>query len=121
MYKLIILFRTPKDIGKFEEDWSHKFVPFADAMPGVLRVEISTFEQDLTMPLIFYKTHELYFASRAALDEALNSDAGKQAGKALQKMAQGGYQLLLADVLEEDRQREGVDGVAKISSTDETD
>ena len=118
MYKLIILFRTPKDIGKFEEDWSHKFVPFADAMPGILRVEVSAIEEDLTLPLIFYKTHELYFANRAALDEAMNSDAGKQAGRALQGFAKGGYQLLLADVLEEDRQGEGVDVVAKIPSTD---
>ena len=103
MYKLTILFRTPPDLPKFEDGWAHKFVPFADGMPGILRVEVSHIDGGPTGPAEFYKIHEFYFADRQAMDKAMNSEKGTRAGMALQVIAKGLYTLLFADVLEEER------------------
>lgn len=101
MHKLTILFRTPPDISAFEEAWSHNFVPFAEAMPGILRVEVSHIEGSPTGPAEFYKTHEFYFADRATMDAALRSDSGTRAGYTLRQFAHGLYTLLFADVMED--------------------
>lgn len=101
MYKLTILFRKPPDINAFEQAWARQFVPFADAMPGVVRVEVSTIDGGPSGPSEYYKFHEFYFESREAMDKAMNSEKGSRAGYALQKIAPGLYTLLFANVLED--------------------
>lgn len=100
MYKLTVLFRNPPDITKFEEGWP-AFVIAAEAMPGVLRVEVSSGLSGPEGLAEFYKIHEFYFENRAALDGAMISEPGTLAGHALQALAPGGYILLFADVQED--------------------
>lgn len=100
MYKLTILFRHPPDPDKFEKTWPD-FIHFVEAMPGLLRVEVSSSLSSPQGPAEFYKIHEFYFASRAALDEGLMSEKGTRAGGVLQVLAPGGYVLLFADVQED--------------------
>jgi uncharacterized protein (TIGR02118 family) len=100
MYKLTVLFRNPPDITKFEEGWP-AFVIAAEAMPGVLRVEVSSSLSGPEGLAEFYKIHEFYFASRAALDQAMMSEEGTHAGHALQALAPGGYTLLFAEAQED--------------------
>ncbi|MBI3243534.1 MAG: EthD family reductase [Chloroflexi bacterium] len=83
MYKLTILFRHPADLGKFEEIWPD-FVHFAEAMPGVLRVEVSSSLTSPEGPSEFYKIHEFYFDNKAAMDKAMMSEKGVRAGNVLQ-------------------------------------
>ena len=106
MYKLTILFRTPPDISKFEHDWAHTFVPFAEAMPGILRVEVGTVDGGPDGPSPFHKIHEFYFESRETMDKAMNSEKGTRAGIALNTLAKGSFTIMFADVLE-DIVREG--------------
>src|SRR5574341_597815 len=101
MYKLTILFRTPPDIANFEHDWAHTFIPFAEAMPGILRVEVSNVDGGPDGPSEFYKIHELYFESREAMDKAMNSEKGTRAGYARNTFARGLFTITFSDVLED--------------------
>jgi uncharacterized protein (TIGR02118 family) len=115
MYKLTILFRHPPDLLQFENDWADKFVQFADAMPGVIRIEVSTIDGGPTGPAEFHKIHEYYFADRAAMDKAMHSEKGVRAGNALQVIAPGLYTLIFADVTEDIVRAAGAPPEAKSS------
>jgi len=101
MYKLSILFRAPSDIPTFEHDWANTFVPLAEAMPGILRVAVSNIDGGPDGPAPFYKSHEFHFENRAAMDAAMNSEAGMRAGHALNAIATGLFTILFCEVLED--------------------
>lgn len=101
MYKLTILFRTPPDISQFEHDWAQDFVPLAEAMPAVLRVEVGNVDGGPDGPSEFYKMHEFYFIDREAMDRAMNSDEGTRAGQALNRLAPGLFAILFCESLED--------------------
>jgi uncharacterized protein (TIGR02118 family) len=101
MYKLTILFRTPPDISAFEHEWAHRFVPLSEAMPKILRVEVSNIDGGPEGPSEFYKIHEFYFIDRETMDSAMNSPEGTRAGQALNTFAPGLFTLLFAESLED--------------------
>ncbi len=103
MYKLTILFRPPtsEDTARFENDWAFSFVPAAEAMPGVLRVEVGNVEGSPDGPAPFYKMHELYFESREAMEAAMNSELGMKAGYALSGIAKGLFSIMFVDAFED--------------------
>ena len=101
MYKLTILFRPPPDIAKFEHDWAHTFLPLAEAMPGILRIAVSAIDGGPDGPAEFYKAHEFYFENRAAMDNAMNSEKGTQAGLALNTIAKDIFMIMFSEVLED--------------------
>jgi uncharacterized protein (TIGR02118 family) len=101
MYKLTILFRPPANLSKFEDEWAHTFLPFAEAMPGILRIAVSTFDGGPDGPAEFYKSHEFYFENRAAMDKAMNSEKGTRAGQALNTIAKDIFTIMFSDVLED--------------------
>jgi len=97
MHKLIILFDRPVDAAGFASGWQ-TFLRLAEQMPGLRRESVSLIEDALYVgsgprP---YKIHEFYFADRAALDAALASAAGQQAGEWLHQFADGKFVLLIA-------------------------
>jgi uncharacterized protein (TIGR02118 family) len=101
MYKLTILFRTPPDTDKFEDEWAHTFVPLSETMPGVLRVEVSNVEGGPDGPSEFYKIHEFYFIDQAAMERAMNSAEGTRTGHALNALAYGRFSLLFSTSFED--------------------
>lgn len=97
MYKLIILFGQPADSLEFITGWQ-AFLRMAEQMPGLRRESVSLIEDviyDGGKPRPF-KIHELHFDDRAALDAALASDAGQQAGEWLHQFTNGNFTLLTA-------------------------
>ena len=100
MYKFTILFLTPPDPESFEAVWAFNFIPYIEKMPELKRIEVSIIQGTPDGASQFYKMHEFYFESRAALDRALNSDMGMRAGYELQKFPKGSYKLLFSDVME---------------------
>ena len=107
MYKLTLLFRHPPDLMKFEHDWAETFVAFAEKMPGILRIAVSTIDGGPTGPAEYHKIHEYYFANRAAMDKAMHSEKGVRAGNVLQVIAPGLYTLLFSEVAEDYVRDEG--------------
>jgi uncharacterized protein (TIGR02118 family) len=101
MYKFTILFRHPENLETFEYDWAHKFVPIAEKMPGVLRVEVSSIDGGPEGQSELHKMHEFYFESREAMDEAMLSDKGTQAGLRLNAIANGRFSIIFSEVHED--------------------
>ena len=77
------------------------FVPFAEAMPGILRVEVGTVDGGPDGPADIHKIHEFYFESREALDRAMHSDKGARTGAILNAIAPKRFTLLFAEVHED--------------------
>ena len=97
MHKLINIFGQPLDLFEFSMNWQ-AFMRLAEQMPGLRRETVSLIEETLYgegKPRPF-KIHEFYFDDRAALDAALASDAGQQAGDWLHQFTGGNFTLLVA-------------------------
>ncbi|OGO76042.1 MAG: hypothetical protein A3K41_14255 [Chloroflexi bacterium RIFOXYD12_FULL_57_15] len=97
MHKLIIIFGQPLDSLAFVTGWQ-AFLHMAEQMPGLRRETVSLIDgviygENKPRP---FKIHELYFDDRAALDAALASDAGQQAGEWLHQFTGGKFTLLTA-------------------------
>lgn len=97
MHKLIIIFDQPADLYEFSMNWQI-FLRYAEQMPGLRRETVSLVEETLYGKgrLRPFKIHELHFDDRAALDAALASDAGQQAGEWLHQFTGGNFTLLIA-------------------------
>lgn len=101
MHKLIILFGQPPDLQVFMTGWQ-AFLGMAEQMPGLRRETVSQIQN-----LVFgdpksrpFKIHELYFDDFPALESALASEAGQQAGQWLHQFTEGNFTLLTAPHLE---------------------
>ena len=96
MHKLIILFDRPSDSLAFITGWQ-AFLSLAEQMPGLRRETVSRIEDVIyAKKEAPFKIHEFHFDDRAALDAALASDAGQQAGEWLHQFTDGNFTLLTA-------------------------
>ena len=104
MYKMTLLFRNPEDPEQFEDQWAQEFLPFAEQMPGIRRIAVCHVVGEPSGVSNYYKMHEFYFDDREALDRALTSEKGVQAGRGL--MAIGGEitTIFFSEVFEEKRE-----------------
>lgn len=102
MVKLIILFRVNK--GSFSqryEDGYNQFMILIDQLPSLRRKEVGTMFGGMQGRMPYGQIIEASFDSREALQEALTSEAGIEAGKLLISFAGTDAIALYADVLEE--------------------
>ena len=95
MHKLIIIFDQPPDLTAFLVGWQ-AFLQIAEQMPGLRRETVSLIEEVIHGETRPFKIHEFHFDDRAALDAALASDAGQQAGEWLHQFTNGNFTLLTA-------------------------
>lgn len=101
MLKFLILFSQPEDAERFENMYQD-FLALVERMPNILRRQVVHVTGSPQGTPEIYRILELYFESTETQTEALLSPAGQEAGKELQRLATGSYQLLHADVYEED-------------------
>lgn len=101
MLKFMILFSQPDDAERFENVYQD-FLALVERMPNILRRQVVHVTGSPQGTPEIYRLLELYFESSEAQNEALLSIAGQEAGKELQRLPTGAYQLLHADVYEED-------------------
>ena len=94
-HKLIVIFGQPPDLLEFSQGWQ-AFLLMAEQMPGLRRETVSLVEEMIYGKTRPFKIHEFYFDSRDALDAALASDAGQQAGEWLHQFTGGNFTLLVA-------------------------
>jgi uncharacterized protein (TIGR02118 family) len=99
----MLIFSQPDDPTSFEERWSNEFVASAEALPGLRRVAVSRFRTTLSDPLRLYLVHELYFDDLDAVQQAMASIQGQNAGQTLMSIAQDFVSVLIAEHMEEDR------------------
>lgn len=101
MYKLVILFEQPFNEMEFQENWQI-FMGLAEKMPRLRKEIVSSVQQVVHAPdgRQYTRIHELLFDSRDALEAALQSIAGQEAGHFLQVFTSGRMVLLTAEHME---------------------
>ena len=101
MHKLVILISHQDDWIRFYDEWP-RFLRLAESMPGLQREAMSRVTQVLYGELPHERIYELFFCSRAAIEQALASPQGLAAGRLLQKITNGRVVLFIADHKEDD-------------------
>ncbi len=97
MIKLIALYRTPDNPAAFDEHYRTVHMPLAQKMPGLRQMEISHMKPvgSAQTTSSYYLMAEMTFDNEQALQEALQSDAGKASARDLQVFAQGLVELYI--------------------------
>jgi uncharacterized protein (TIGR02118 family) len=103
MHKLMVVFKSSDDSLTLETQWSTEFVARAERMPGLRRVSVSRIVGGPGGSVDLHLVHELYFDDLDALREALASDLGQEAGRALMDFGGENVSIYFAQHLEEDR------------------
>lgn len=96
MYKLVLIFQPPEDGAAFQQGWQ-TFLRLSEAMPGLRKETVSHIDAAIQGGQGIYMIHNLFFDSRAALEAALQSEAGQRAGAHLQAFTDGRVHILLAE------------------------
>lgn len=101
MYKLVVLFEQPLNDMEFQENWQ-TFMGLAEKMPRLRKEIVSSVQQVVHAAdgKQYSRIHELLFDSRDALETALQSKAGQEAGQFLQNFTLGRMVLLTAEHME---------------------
>ena len=100
MVKLQILFRTGQRSESYYDSYNH-FLIKLDQLPGLRRKSVSSVYGALGGKIPFDTIVEAYFDDQPALEAALTSEAGAEAGRLLIQFAGPDALALYADVLEE--------------------
>ena len=106
MVKLIILLRFNSGTSGNETGYN-EFLMILEDLPGLLKKAVNNVYSGPGGLVPFRTVVELTFSDRGALEAALTSDPGVEAGNALLKLAGPDAVTLFADVMEEDFPREG--------------
>ncbi len=100
MVKLLVLFRAGAHSPQYDEGYND-FLMKLERLPGLRRKAVSTVYAGPGGRMPFGAVVEACFESRAALEAALTSPAGVEAGQALLSFAGPDAVILFADVMEE--------------------
>jgi len=101
MFKLVILFEQPLNEMEFQVNWQI-FMGLAEKLPRLRKEVVSTVQQLVHDPQgrQFTRIHELIFDSRDALETALQTKAGQEAGQYLHDFTLGRIMLMTAEHME---------------------
>ena len=101
MYKLVILIGAQQDLLRFEQGWP-LFLAQAEKMPGLRKEAHSQVAAKIYGDADVSMIHEMYFETKAEMEQAMASEEGQAAGRILQVITEGKVTLLFADHLEDD-------------------
>jgi len=97
--KLVVLYTQPDDPDVFEHQYAHTHMPLVHKIPGLQRAEAGRFIAEADGgEATFYRIASLYFADRAALDQALATEEAQAAAADYQKIAPPRSRMLVEDV-----------------------
>jgi uncharacterized protein (TIGR02118 family) len=95
--RLIALYSQPDDPAAFDSHYRDVHAPIVRRYPNLREVRLTKADGPGGRPAPFYLMAEMSFDSRADLDEALASEAGRESGRDLRSFAQAGVTLFVAD------------------------
>ena len=99
----MILFQNPPDVENFEKNWSERFVPFAEKMPGLKRVSVSRVYGGPAGEVDLHLVHEFFFKDAQSVQYAMASPEGQLAGQELLAFAAEYVTICFSQHLEEER------------------
>lgn len=101
MARLVVSYKTPKDVAAFDSYYFAHHVPLAKTIPGLRKYEVSqgpvastTGATDIHLIAI------LHFDNLAAIQSAFASPEGQAAAADVQTFATGGVDMVLFDTRE---------------------
>ena len=98
MARLVVLYKTPKDVGAFDAYYFNTHVPIAKKIPGLRTYEVSKGPVVTpTSPSGVHLVATLRFDDLSAIQRAFMSPEGSAAASDVQKFATGGVDMLLFD------------------------
>lgn len=98
--KLTILYGTPEDAVTFDQHYRDVHLPLVDRWPGVERVELAKVTGGpMGLPSPYHQIAEIWFADEDALNAALASEPGREAGKDFMGFAPPGSFMTVAEVV----------------------
>ena len=100
MVKFVLLFKTPPDENAFEEGYNANLAQL-EKMPGIQRRQANMILPGPGGDSTYYRALEFYFENTEALDKAMLSPEGKEAGQSLISYAGDQVELFFMDVFEE--------------------
>lgn len=95
--RLVALYSQPEDPAAFDAHYRDVHGPIVNRYPNMLGMRLTKADGVGGRPAAFYLMAEMQFATRADLDEALASDAGRESARDLRNFAQAGVTLFIAD------------------------
>jgi uncharacterized protein (TIGR02118 family) len=95
--RLVALYSQPEDTDAFDAHYRDVHAPIVARYPNLVSVRLTKADGIGGRPPAFYLMAEMSFATRADLDEALASDAGRESGRDLRNFAGAGVSLFIAD------------------------
>jgi uncharacterized protein (TIGR02118 family) len=95
--RLIVLYSAPDDPAAFDAHYRDVHTPIVRRYPGLRDLRLTRTDGVAGRAPDYYLVSEMVFDSRAALDEALASDAGRESGRDLRNFAGAGVTMLIAD------------------------
>jgi uncharacterized protein (TIGR02118 family) len=95
--RLIVLYSPPDDPASFDAHYREVHTPIVRAYPNLRGIRLTKADGVGGRPSPFYLVSEMRFDSRADLDAALASDAGRDSARDLRNFAGAGVTMLIAD------------------------
>jgi uncharacterized protein (TIGR02118 family) len=100
MVKLTVLYRTPAKVAGFE-DWYVGNLILMEKLPGIIRRQANVVLGSPGGKSPYLRILELYFETFEALDQALISQEGRNAGADLVKFMGKDCEMIFSEVFEE--------------------
>lgn len=97
MAKILVLYNQPADAGAFDRYYVSSHVPIAKKLPGLKSFTYAKPASPGGSKAPYYLVAELSFGSMAALQKAMESDAGRAAAADVGKFAPEGAVVLICD------------------------
>jgi uncharacterized protein (TIGR02118 family) len=98
MARLIVTYKTPKDVGAFDKHYFESHVPLAKKIPGLRKYEVSRGPVATPAgPSVVHLIAILHFDDLAAIQSAFASPEGQAAAADVQTFATGGADMVLFD------------------------
>ncbi len=95
MVKVLLLFGKPVDTESFDQHFEQSHRSMLTEIPNLKELQINRVAGAVTGDSPFHLVAELQFASEEAMQEGLNSEAGKKMARDFGKFASGGVTILL--------------------------
>ena len=95
--RLIVLYSPPDNPAAFDAHYRDVHTPIVQRYPGLRDLRLTRPSGVAGREPAFYLVAEMAFDSRAELEAALASDAGRESGMDLRNFAGAGVTMLIAD------------------------
>jgi uncharacterized protein (TIGR02118 family) len=96
--RLVVMYKTPKDVGAFDKHYRETHIPIAKKIPGLRKYEVSRGPVATPAgPSGFHLIAILHFDDIAAIQAGFASPEGRAAGADVQSFATGGADMIMFD------------------------